>query len=355
LHYTFLSELGSHYSSEEGTEGVRKAALTGLENTLNNAIMDLRALENTSAPTAPVGGSVKDRAAFFKATAEFSKKSKAEVETPAILAARAKVERIKRWLALQGAEIRYTNGRMEIDWGISSRRVVYDRNLNQDLTRVRFNGGLLYSDDAFTQPFNTADMVTHFSGPGFGIYVMSEEGNLHVGSHSVGYRHHSTLLAGANVAGAGEVKIESGRLTWISNKSGHYAPSAPHFLQVLHQIQKKAVNLTLVKVKFLAKPPTPAADYDNVGLYLAAMEAQGVQSYDFSKMIQYLVRIPYPEFIMLATAKGWRWVTGPEVAMGMRGVVTIVGGVQVTPKEVRQWLKSIGKTSQIELQSGAGR
>jgi hypothetical protein len=355
MHYKFLSELGSHYSSEEGTEGVRRAALTALEVNLNTALMNLNALYNAAAPQAPANGSVTQRAQFFKAAAEFSGKSKADIETPAILAAKARVARYKRWLVLQGAEIKEVAGQLTIDWGISSRTVVYDRNVSQDLTRVRFSGGRLYTDDTFTKPLDTKNMVTHFSGPGFAIYVMSEEGNLHVGSHSVGYRHHSTLLAGSNVAAAGEVQVEKGKLVWISNKSGHYAPSAPHFLQVLHQLQKKGVDLAVVKVKYLAAPPTPAQNFDNVGLYLAAMEAGGVDSYDYAKLLRYLVKIPYAEFNALAAGKGWRWVDGPEFAMGKRGIVTIAGGAPVPSKEARKWLKSIGKTGDADLQSGAGR
>ncbi len=355
MHYKFLSELGGHYSAEEGTEGERRTALTSLEGSLNNAVMNLNALYSAAAPQAPANGSIAQRAQFFKAAAEFSNKSKADVETPAILAAKTRVARYKRWLILQGAEIKETAGQLRIDWGISSRTVVYDRNVSQDLTRVRFSGGRLYSDDGFAKPLDTKNMVTYFSGPGFAIYVMSDEGNLHVGSHSVGYRHHSTLLAGRNVAGAGEVQVEKGKLVWISNKSGHYAPSAPHFLQVLHQLQKKGVDLSVVKVKYLQKPPTPAQNFDNVGLYLAAMEAGGVASYDYAKLLRYLVKIPFAEFVTLATPKGWRWVTDPEIAMGKRGIVTIAGGVAVPPKEARQWLKSIGKTADSEVQSGAGR
>jgi hypothetical protein len=82
MHYKFLSELGSHYSSEEGTEGVRKAALTGLEGNLNNALMNLNALYNATVPKAPANGSVLQKAQFFKAMAEFSNKSRAEIETP---------------------------------------------------------------------------------------------------------------------------------------------------------------------------------------------------------------------------------------------------------------------------------
>ncbi|MBV9499841.1 MAG: hypothetical protein JO138_10750 [Acidobacteriaceae bacterium] len=355
MHYKFLSELGGHYSAEEGTEGERRAALTGLEGALNNALMNLNALYSAAAPQAPPNGTVAQRAQFFKSAAEFSNKSKADIETPAILAAKAKVARYKRWLVLQGAEIKEIGGQLRIDWGISSRTVVYDRNVSQVLTRVRFSGGRLYSDDAFTKPLDTKNMVTHFSGPGFAIYVMSEEGNIHVGSHSVGYRHHSTLLAGTNVAGAGEVQIEKGKLVWISNKSGHYAPSAPHFLQVLHQLQKKGVDLSVVKVKYLQKPPTPAQNFDNVGLYLAAMEAGGLDSYDYAKLLRYLVKIPYSEFAVLAAAKGWRWVNGPEFAMGKRGIVTIAGGAPVSNKEARRWLKDIGRDADPDVQSGVGR
>jgi hypothetical protein len=184
---------------------------------------------------------------------------------------------------------------------------------------------------------------------------MSEEGSLHVDSHSVGYRHHSSLLAGKNVGSAGEMMVKQGKLVWISNKSGHYHPSVPHFLQVLHQLQKKSVDLSVVKVKYFSKPPTPPAEYDNVGLYLANMEAQGIHGYDFAKLVQYIVRIPFPEFATLAHAKGWRWVNKMEIAMGKRGVVTIAGAAPVPHKVVRQWLKSIGKTADAEIQSGKNR
>ena len=84
-------------------------------------------------------------------------------------------------------------------------------------------------------------MVTHFSGPGYAIYVMSKEGHLYVSSHSVGHRHHSSLLAGGVVAGAGELKVSAGWLRWISNKSGHYQPDVFDMYQTLRSLESQGV------------------------------------------------------------------------------------------------------------------
>jgi len=347
MHYFYLSQLGEHYDGEEGTAGVRQVALDALAAKLRTAMVDLEATKVALNPP-PKTGSVKDKAKFFQDVADPNKQNELKQK---VREAEQKVKNLKEWLTRQDVVVDNTGN---IEWGPSARTVAYDSTLvAQGLTKVRFANGLLYTDDACTIPFDTRSTVTHFSGPGYAIYVMGATGNLHVSSHSVGYRHHSSLLAGQNVAGAGELQIDKGKLKQISNKSGHYAPAAAHFLQTLHQLQKKHVDLTNVKVTF--NTATGKTPYPTVAAYLAAMQAQGIDDFEYAKLVRYLVLIPYPEFEVLAAGQGWRWVNVGEINAGQRGLVTIAGGAPVPHKQVRKWLKSIGKGAHSELQSGIGR
>ena len=131
-------------------------------------------------------------------------------------------------------------------------QVVYDSAVAQNMTRVRFFGGKLYTDDQYQKPLDTTDMVTHMSGPGKAIYVLTDTGNLHVDSHVLGHRHHSSLVAGAATACAGELQVVAGRVVAISNKSGHYKPGFRLPLQVLHQLQKQNVPMTF-QVEYWSK------------------------------------------------------------------------------------------------------
>jgi hypothetical protein len=70
-------------------------------------------------------------------------------------------------------------------------------------------------------PYDTSKERSQFLGDGYAIYVMDRQGTFYAGNQKVGLFHHSSLVGGAAVAGAGELKIEKGKLTFISNESGH--------------------------------------------------------------------------------------------------------------------------------------
>jgi hypothetical protein len=54
---------------------------------------------------------------------------------------------------------------------------------------------------------------------------MDEHGNFFASKfHFVGRFHHSSLLAGAAVAAAGEIEVRNGQLIAISDRSRHYLP-----------------------------------------------------------------------------------------------------------------------------------
>lgn len=349
-HYPYLTEIGNQYNNEQGTAGHRVGFLDSTAGLLRSSLIQLAAAQ-AATQTQPFAGSVKDRARAFE-NAETNQAALKE----AVYTAQAKVDKCKRQLQRMGARVDANN---TIDWGFSHRTVVYDNSpATKGLTRVRFDHGRLFTDDGHRQPLDTRLMVTANMGPGYAIYVMSETGNIHVSSHSVGDRHHSSLLAGSNVAGAGEMKVITGDLKWISNKSGHYFPEVEHFMQTLHSIQKKGVNLGGVKVSFLFQGGPPrGAPYASVAEFLAAKQAEGVPDYEYAKLLRVLCQVPYAEFVGLAAAKGWRWAAPAEFAANKCGVVTLAGD-QVPHRDVRKWLKNeLGRVAGAAplIKSGAGR
>jgi hypothetical protein len=346
MRYKYLSEIGRGYSTEEGTSGARLSVFTGTETDLKKAILDLRnklsAPAQGNGPVAPIGYGKGVQA--LKQFHEAKQKQGALPTNPTIAAAEKRVAILKRQLELQGAVVD-CNGK--IDWGKSKRRVVYDRDLaRQGLTRIRFAGGRLFQDDACTKPLDTANMATAFSGPGNAIYVMSETGNIHVGCHSVGYRHHSSLLAGANVAGAGELRATNGWLRWLSNKSGHYQPNVYHLLQLLHQLDKMNVpldfSLSWVSAQGTKKYPTAHA-------FLQELRLDDQPDYELSKLLAYMQHLT----AAVLAPKGWRWRNADQGEEA--GVYDIQTNLLVPHKTVRQWLKSQGRLATVDIKTGWGR
>jgi hypothetical protein len=224
--------LDGHYNGEEGTEGVRRGALGSLETLLLRQYKrsdEARTFGRTTqvASNLPASGSGRVRALAQFHTQQQGKSTAEEK-------ANLEIVKLRQWLFRQHARIKPDG---HIDWSRSVRKVEYDKEVRkQAMTRITVRGGLLVTADG--RPFDTTKMVTMFSGPGAAIYVMSVTGDLHVSSHSVGYRHHSSLLAGGTVAGAGELCVRQGRIVWLSNKSGHYLPQPINLLQTIVQLSR---------------------------------------------------------------------------------------------------------------------
>ncbi|MEV6599526.1 hypothetical protein AB0M36_22105 [Actinoplanes sp. NPDC051346] len=73
---------------------------------------------------------------------------------------------------------------------------------------------------------STRGASVHRGGEGRAIFVMDGNGNLYATlDQEVGVIHHSSLLSGADVAGAGEIKVIDGRLVEFTDRSGHYQPA----------------------------------------------------------------------------------------------------------------------------------
>jgi hypothetical protein len=330
MRFLYLAEIDTRYQDEEGTPGERNRPIVWLklETKLKELITDLRdAIEDPStrppiaSPT--IHSSVKDRIRFFKKVEKRATRgNQATIER-----LRAEINKLRTWLQMEGVSTDKDGNITKIQKLV----VVYDRDAEkQGMTQVQFQGGRLYLKG---QPLKTDNMVTHFSGPGKAIYVLSVEGNLHVASHVVGHRHHSSLLAASTAAGAGEIEVRNGHVTWISNKSGHYRPTIYHMLQTLHLLQKKGVPMTF-SVMIHGSYPGIEGTYASVGQFLKRLESLGEPDYELAKLLR------YQDYLTddVLERNGWRWRSIDRDEKP--GVYTIATNQFVPHKVVRQWFKS---------------
>ncbi|TCK20144.1 WXG100 family type VII secretion target [Pseudonocardia endophytica] len=128
-------------------------------------------------------------------------------------------------------------------------RVEYFDDARREKARLTVRDGLLYDSDG--QRFDS-DGGESFWSPDepMAIFVMDPKGNLYVSlEQDVGRIHHSSLLAGAPVAGAGEISAVDGRVTVLSEESGHYAPPAECLDQVVDYLRNEGVDLGETEVR----------------------------------------------------------------------------------------------------------
>jgi len=89
----------------------------------------------------------------------------------------------------------------------------------------------------------------HERRSGFAIYVMLGDGTIYVSfDHDQGSFHHSSLVAGAPVAGAGDMTVIDGDLLELSNSSGHYRPPSESLERVAARLTELGVDMAAVKV-----------------------------------------------------------------------------------------------------------
>ncbi|NTU83199.1 MAG: hypothetical protein HGA45_28150 [Chloroflexales bacterium] len=86
-------------------------------------------------------------------------------------------------------------------------------------------------------PFDTSALSTNYAGSGFAIFTMTEDGEIFAAQHKVSQFHHSSLVAGEAAAAGGELQVRGGKLTRITNKSGHYWTTAAQLCQVIDELE----------------------------------------------------------------------------------------------------------------------
>jgi hypothetical protein len=333
MKFKYMTERGAQYASEEKGTSIRPEKLGQLEAALMKAKADLMSATDPAARDT----------------------------------AKLRVEYFTKWLSRQDVEL---NGDGSINWAASQEQsvVIYDQEAPaQGLTMVHPRGGRFFTDEACTSPLETAPMVTHFSGPGKAIYVMSKEGHLHVIAHKVGLRHHSSPLAGRNVACAGELQVKAGALVWLTNKSGHYSPEIDHLIQVLHILRKAGFPMQFRLGLFSTDPATSKdlgipekadlpggrklyfKEYPAAQSFLDDLAKYEVPDYELLKLITYLHHWPAQK--ARVHANGWRWRKGSE----KYGFYSIKTGAPIPHREVRRWFKSQRLFAEDVVQVGDDR
>ncbi|MFC9661310.1 hypothetical protein ACFVJ5_13835 [Nocardia sp. NPDC127606] len=132
-------------------------------------------------------------------------------------------------------------------------RVAYlDESLRQR-TRLYIVDGKIYTADG--KLFDTSSGTTTWGGAGRAIFVMDEHGNLYASNyHEPGLFHHSSFLAGGNVAAAGELAAIGGELQMLTDRSGHYRPSRGHTMQAINLLRNMGIPIAPGQVHFEAPP-----------------------------------------------------------------------------------------------------
>jgi hypothetical protein len=123
--------------------------------------------------------------------------------------------------------------------------------------RLTVHDGLIYNAKGL--PFDTSSGVSAFgpSSNGRAIFVMDEHGNLYASTFQR-FRdfHHSSLLAGGDVAAAGEILVRDGKIELLTDRSGHYAPGRSQTQQVLDQLESQGIFIDPININLIAPPGT---------------------------------------------------------------------------------------------------
>lgn len=130
-------------------------------------------------------------------------------------------------------------------------RVNYLNEEQRQAYRLTVRDGRLV--DASGVPFDTRVGVSLWEGTGRAIFVMDTDGTLYASNtHVRGQFHHSSFLAGAPVAAAGELVVIDGELQLLTDSSGHYQPERGHTLQAISRLRSLGIVLAPDRVRLEA-------------------------------------------------------------------------------------------------------
>ncbi|MCC6644429.1 MAG: hypothetical protein IT374_02520 [Polyangiaceae bacterium] len=93
------------------------------------------------------------------------------------------------------------------------------------------------------------------------IFVMDASGTVYAGENIHGLQHHSSFMGGGAIAAAGELVVSGGRLTLISNQSGHYQPGPGFLWQAIAQMASQGVDMSSVTAEILGVGAMNAGEF----------------------------------------------------------------------------------------------
>ncbi len=128
-------------------------------------------------------------------------------------------------------------------------KVRYLKNKQRKQFKLNFENGAVKRNG---RPFDTSTSATSFSGKGVAIFVVDPKKNFYSSSHKIGQFHHSSLIAGGAILGAGECMTNmNGEFVAISNKSGHYKPNIECMINVLSILKEQGIDLSKIVLVLL--------------------------------------------------------------------------------------------------------
>ncbi|MEV0540336.1 hypothetical protein [Nocardia salmonicida] len=137
--------------------------------------------------------------------------------------------------------------------GIGAERVDYFNEAGRQPFRVQIRNGRMYN--ANNELLDTRLGQTTWGLSGRAVFVMDQDGNLYASLfHGAGRFHHSSFLAGAPVAAAGELVVIDGILQQLTDSSGHYQPERGHTLQAINHLRSLGIRIDTSQVRLEAPP-----------------------------------------------------------------------------------------------------
>ncbi|UGT59975.1 hypothetical protein [Nocardia asteroides] len=105
-------------------------------------------------------------------------------------------------------------------------------------------------------PYDTAAARTLWTPQGGrAIFVMDEYGTVYSAPyHLLGEFHHSSFLAGAPAAGAGEIAVREGEVLLISDQSSHYRPARRFTAQVVDSLRNQGLDTSSIRIEYHSPP-----------------------------------------------------------------------------------------------------
>lgn len=144
---------------------------------------------------------------------------------------------------------KYVNENASCSWqpaGQCAPYVVYFTESQSASLALSVSGGKLYQGSTLfdTSGADPSHSILHTS-----IFVMDMNGVVYASKQNKHYLlHHSSLLAGRDVAFAGEMEVVKGVITRVTNCSGHYMPNISYAKQLTESLQKQGYSVP-VKVE----------------------------------------------------------------------------------------------------------
>jgi len=137
------------------------------------------------------------------------------------------------WLALKGK--------------VPKQKVHYLSEAQRNAYKITFSG----SNIVFSTEAKQAGMNNY---KGEIIFVLDRSSNFYFGVKSVGTFHHSSMLAGAPVAGAGTMNVTYRKIDEVNNHSGHYKPGMKEMRNVATAMKLRGAAVHAIKMKVYKGP-----------------------------------------------------------------------------------------------------